>query len=537
MLMWPANSWLFWVAVAIAFALAMRFGLFPAQGANVSRKRVAALLILAAGAVVAVIVLPMLAFATATDSSAGSPLDFALWTGAIFLGVLALLVATWALFADSARGRKRCPKCWYDMSASPTLTCSECGTIAKSPAALLRTRRRWRVLLVSLVLAILGGASAIGPNLRAGRGFDLIPDVVMMAMAPFISGQNQLSVAIDQRIGDIASESRAGQPGSLRSRILARCGRAALHSANSKVTIRGIALLQMAEPDLPAHLPRLLELTESADSNIARSALWTIGQCADRDTRAREAILAALKSDDRRKISIAVGYLWPRSERVRAIVLTPEVEELGAHANPLVRADVLRRAAAQNARDPVTLRLFQAALIDEAPFVRATALRIAGAPMNPPADFRQYVARGLADPTPMVQHAAAWALVGLDDADPELWALVPGILGTMGGGDAPYFISMTMAGSITETKLRTLLEVAEKYPIFRRDVNRALANGREFPAELLPLFRSAAAAWRSGQDEPNARALEDIITLLEDDLRMRGEGAGNTDEGPEQGEE
>ena len=334
MLLWPANSWLFWVAVAVAFALAMRFGLFPAQGANVSRKRVAALLILAAGAVVAVIVLPMLAFATATDNTAGSPLDFALWTGAIFLGVLALLVATWALFADSARGRKRCPKCWYDMSASPTLTCPECGTTAKSPAALLRTRRRWRVLLVSAALVLLSGASAAGPKLLAGKGYDLIPDLVMVALCPYVSGQNRFSNVMGLRIGDIASNDRVGSAGSLRRRLITRSGRAALGSSDTTVALRGMFLLQVADPDLAAHVPRLLELAESADITVARSAMWTLSRCADSDRRASEAILAALDSDDRRITSVAVEHLWPRSERIRAVRLTPEVEQLGAHSNP-----------------------------------------------------------------------------------------------------------------------------------------------------------------------------------------------------------
>ena len=195
----------------------------------------------------------------------------------------------------------------------------------------------------------------------------------------------------------------------------------------------------------------------------------------------------------------------------------------------------MNRATYQNSQDPVTFRLFDSALRDAAPYVRATALRLAHARMPAPEGFEQHVARGLADPTPMVQHAAAWALVGMDDPDPDLWAKVPGLLGTMGAGDAPYFISMTMANSVTETKVRTLLDVAAMYPVLRREVNRAFANCREFPAELLPLLRSAAAAWRSGEDEPNSRALEDLITLIEDDIRMRG--GGSIDQGPEQTQE
>ena len=33
----------------------------------------------------------------------------------------------WAMFGDRARGRRRCPRCWYDMSGATLLKCPECG--------------------------------------------------------------------------------------------------------------------------------------------------------------------------------------------------------------------------------------------------------------------------------------------------------------------------------------------------------------------------------------------------------------------------
>lgn len=37
-----------------------------------------------------------------------------------------------ALLWDRARGRRRCPKCWYDMSGVDSLRCPECGREAMS---------------------------------------------------------------------------------------------------------------------------------------------------------------------------------------------------------------------------------------------------------------------------------------------------------------------------------------------------------------------------------------------------------------------
>lgn len=73
------------------------------------------------------------------------------------------------LLSDRARGRPRCPGCWYDLSgaapaanAAPTaagvklpITCPECGRRTDHARRLLRTRRhRWPLLLGLLVLGL-----------------------------------------------------------------------------------------------------------------------------------------------------------------------------------------------------------------------------------------------------------------------------------------------------------------------------------------------------------------------------------------------
>ena len=52
-------------------------------------------------------------------------------------------VSWWAIFGDKARGRRRCPRCWHDLSRTPGLTCSECGHAARGEHDLARSRRRW----------------------------------------------------------------------------------------------------------------------------------------------------------------------------------------------------------------------------------------------------------------------------------------------------------------------------------------------------------------------------------------------------------
>lgn len=86
--------------------------------------------------------------------------------GVLFTAIgLAALVGGWltwrGFLADRARGRPRCPRCWYNMHLAPSLRCPECGLVATSPRALLRTRRHWRRAGLGLLL-LLGPAAALG---------------------------------------------------------------------------------------------------------------------------------------------------------------------------------------------------------------------------------------------------------------------------------------------------------------------------------------------------------------------------------------
>lgn len=80
---------------------------------------------------------------------------------ALAVGGIGVLVIVWALFWDRARGRQRCPKCWYDMSATAgvdrprALVCPECGHDAKTPRRLRKTRRRWGVAAATLAVLVL----------------------------------------------------------------------------------------------------------------------------------------------------------------------------------------------------------------------------------------------------------------------------------------------------------------------------------------------------------------------------------------------
>lgn len=85
------------------------------------------------------------------------------WVFWILAGVIAV-AGVWLLYAallrDRSRGRRRCPKCWYEMTGVPGLRCPECGREARSERKLFRSRRyRWRaagavgLLLIAMATA------------------------------------------------------------------------------------------------------------------------------------------------------------------------------------------------------------------------------------------------------------------------------------------------------------------------------------------------------------------------------------------------
>ncbi|UCD74422.1 MAG: hypothetical protein JSV91_11595 [Phycisphaerales bacterium] len=96
-----------------------------------------------------------------------------------------VFAAWWALFADRPRGRRRCPRCWYDMAYSPGMTCSECGFTARTEKDFSRTHRRWKIGLTAILGgAILGGFVIDRANLRGWPSY--LPSNVLIWSMPLM---------------------------------------------------------------------------------------------------------------------------------------------------------------------------------------------------------------------------------------------------------------------------------------------------------------------------------------------------------------
>lgn len=76
------------------------------------------------------------------------------WVGVIAFYSAMIYLAWWGLFSDRHKGRRRCPKCWYDMCGTPGMTCGECGFTGRREKQLSKRRRRPLMAVLAFVSCV-----------------------------------------------------------------------------------------------------------------------------------------------------------------------------------------------------------------------------------------------------------------------------------------------------------------------------------------------------------------------------------------------
>lgn len=122
-------------------------------------------------------------------SSTGEWMSWLSLVGAVaVLGGLVYL-AWWGLFADRARGRRRCPRCWYDMAHSPGMTCPECGFVAQRETQFARTRRNY-VVAAGAVAASVAVTLWMNHHISQRGWTALMPTRLLLWTLPLSSSSN-----------------------------------------------------------------------------------------------------------------------------------------------------------------------------------------------------------------------------------------------------------------------------------------------------------------------------------------------------------
>ncbi|MCZ6836951.1 MAG: hypothetical protein O7G85_14335 [Planctomycetota bacterium] len=106
--------------------------------------------------------------------------DWVCYVFAALLFLVALACFYRGFLFDRLKGQRRCPKCWYDMTGTRGLTCSECGFITKGERQLFKTRRRWRWVGLGFVIFLMACILPMYENLRDGTWIENAPNWLLI---------------------------------------------------------------------------------------------------------------------------------------------------------------------------------------------------------------------------------------------------------------------------------------------------------------------------------------------------------------------
>lgn len=107
--------------------------------------------------------------------------DVLVLSGATTLGVIALMALWVGWRFDPAKGRRRCPQCWYELEDLPLgVPCPECGHTATQEAQTLRMRRSKPVLIAGCVMMLAALGLVVAPMVGKANWTKLVPTQVLL---------------------------------------------------------------------------------------------------------------------------------------------------------------------------------------------------------------------------------------------------------------------------------------------------------------------------------------------------------------------
>ncbi len=218
------------------------------------------------------------------------PYAWAFWAAAIAIGAGGLMLILWALFWDRSRGRRRCPKCSYDMSRTSGTTCPECGRSARHEMALFRTRRRWKWAAASLFLLAGAVALTLTPFIRSPQWWRFAPTTVLIPLALPSDASNADAVEGELTVRLQNTRVRAWH----QRWITRRAARFLREHTNDTEVTRALQILQKVGPDGVAAMPAVLPYLESEDFIHQVLAWGTLAHIGVRDADAARRINAFL---------------------------------------------------------------------------------------------------------------------------------------------------------------------------------------------------------------------------------------------------
>lgn len=354
------------------------------------------------------------------------------WTAAglagVFLGLVAFYIA-WQY--DPARGRRRCPKCWYAMEGLGGDMCPECGTAIRNEAELLRTRRSaWMAVLAAVMLfgglavmripaVLTGGWRGAVPTTVLIAGVDWLPDI-LIADSPLYQAPSR---------GTLAARTQSGEMAPWQHRWLARKSARMTRDGTDAVAIhRGMVLGGFAALDVTS--PRLFETLlrglESPDDRQRDAALamtpYLLGGLGRQDMSGMKATLLRLLAQPIDRVAIETATIVTYMTDESAFALEEALRQARDPATAFQRRSAMISLVGVISQfDAAADRAFVDMCERADPGTRAMAIR--HVPGFPDPERTVSLIRWCADPDPSVSNAAASAILASYNLDVEPLAL------------------------------------------------------------------------------------------------------------------
>lgn len=106
-----------------------------------------------------------------------------------FCALVAIGLIVYALFGDRARGRKRCPGCWYDLTAHASGTypvrCPECGRESKRERDLGRNRVRFGYIGAAMAILVVAYVASVMERTLDRGAIGLAPTPALVLIEPW----------------------------------------------------------------------------------------------------------------------------------------------------------------------------------------------------------------------------------------------------------------------------------------------------------------------------------------------------------------
>lgn len=223
---------------------------------------------------------------------------------------LALLAS--ALIGDRARGRRRCPGCWYDLAGTPGMRCPECGREARRERALYRTRRRPARFILAFAVLLAGLALVAVPAFTGGSWVRAVPTTVLVWSFPTCTRiiedpTSAIAPTAEKLLDEIQRRAEIGPLWHWQRRALVRHSVAVYERTTAKAPqLYAYRQLYDSSAFVGEHVPRLLDIAAArnyGDADLLSLALSHSREwLPDRDA-VIERLFTALDSGKLKKLS------------------------------------------------------------------------------------------------------------------------------------------------------------------------------------------------------------------------------------------